>query len=64
MKQHVFRGTQSECYMKYKEFCNKQIPQPTKIQIIQTPRIFHDERRAFGVGIEKGYELINSEKGE
>ena len=46
MKQHVFRGTEPECYIKYKEFCYKQI---------QTPRVFHEQRRAFHIGIEKGY---------
>lgn len=52
--QHVFRGTEPECYLKYLEFCNKQTPKPTKKQIIQTPRIFHEHRRSFHIGIEKG----------
>lgn len=55
MSQHVFRGTEPECYLKYKSFCKKQIPSPTDAQIIQTPRIFHEQRRAFHIGIEKGY---------
>ena len=59
MNQHIFRGTEPECYLKYKEYCKKQTPTPTKNQIIQTPRIFQRERRAFHIGIEKGYEDIN-----
>lgn len=58
MKQHVFRGTEAECYLKYKEFCIKKNPLATKKQIIQTPRIFQEQRRAFHIGIEKGYERI------
>ena len=58
MNQHIFRGTEAECYLKYKEYCKKKTPTPTKKQIIQTPRIFHRERRAFHIGIEKGYQLF------
>lgn len=53
MNQHVFRGTEPEFYTKYKEFCIKN--NATKKQIIQTPRILQRERRAFHIGIEKGY---------
>ena len=53
MNQHVFRGTESEFYSKYKEFCLKN--NATKKQIIQTPRILQRERRAFRIGIETGY---------
>lgn len=54
MNQHIFRGTEAECYLKYKEYCKKKTPTPTKKQIIQTPRIFHRERRAFHIGMKKG----------
>jgi len=58
MNLHVFRGTEPECYLKYKSFCKKQIPSPTDDQIIQTPRIFHEQRKGFHIGIEKGYIIL------
>ena len=57
MSQHVFRGTEAECYLKYIAFCYKKNPNVTKAQIIQTPRVFHEQRRGFHIGIEQGYIL-------
>lgn len=55
-----FFGNAPACFANYLKFCRAQKPKPDESEIILTADVFHRERKARGVYLEKAYVIVNA----